>query len=107
MVPSIGHAWRWIAGGGGFALEEVLRGFITHKRKRDRAKAREALEKSGGRSGVGLMDFQVAEQLGWGTGKARAALKRLEKKGEAREFDGRWYMTGAVNGPKSPWPRRG
>ena len=99
MAVPFGHAWHWIAGSGvaGVAVgEEILRALFRHARNRDKRKAREALEKVGGRGGVGLMDFQVAEQWGWETKRARSALKRLQKSGEAREAEGRWYLTGAV-----------
>ncbi len=107
LVPSFGHSWHWIlGGGGGYAAGEIVRGFFRHKQKHDRAKVREALERAGGKSGVGLIDFQVAEQLGWDQAKARAALKRLEKKGEVREYEGQWYLTGVVQTSSSPWSRR-
>ncbi len=109
MAVSFGHAWHWIAGSGvaGLAVgEEILRALIRHARNRDKKKAREALEKGGGRAGVGLMDFQVAEQWGWDAKRARSALKRLQKAGDAHESEGRWYLGGVVQGRPSRWARR-
>jgi hypothetical protein len=51
------------------------------------------------------MDFQVAEQWGWEPKRARSALKRLQKSGEARQDDGRWYLTGAMQTRPSPRAR--
>ncbi len=109
MAVSFSHAWHWIGGAGvaGAAVaEEILRALFHHARNRDKRKAREALEKAGGRGGVGLMDFQVAEQWGWEPKRARSALKRLQKAGQARETDGRWYLTGAVQTRPSLRARR-
>jgi hypothetical protein len=103
-----GNAWHWLGGAGvaGAAVaEEILRALFHRARNRDKRKAREALEKVGGRGGVGLMDFQVAEQWGWEPKRARSALKRLQKSGEARQDDGRWYLTGAVQTRPSPRAR--
>ena len=109
MEISFGHAWHWIAGGGVpglLALEEGLRAIFRVRRKKDNAKAKEALEKGGAGAGVGLMDFQVAEQWGWDAKRARSALKRLQKSGDAHESEGRWYLGGVVQGRPSRWARR-
>lgn len=108
MGISIHDAWAWVGKAGVpgvIALEEGARALIRHTRRRDIKRAHQALEKSG--PGVGSMDFQVAEQWGWDVKKAQSVLRRLEKAGKAYQYDGRWYLSGAVVGRASRGARRG
>ena len=101
-----GHASGDVASSAALA-EIVVHRFVLRTRRKNEAKVLDALRMGGTGTGWGLTDDQVAGQHGWEPKKARSALKRLERKGQVRQADGRWYLGHATVGPKNAVVRRG
>jgi len=105
MRIDLAQAWRWITGSGSgdvataAALTEVVvHRFILRTRRKDEAKVLDTLRTGGSGTGWSLTDEQVAGQQGWEPKKARSALRRLQRKGQVREAEGRWYLGSAALG---------
>ncbi|MDE3137068.1 MAG: hypothetical protein KGL59_10875 [Acidobacteriota bacterium] len=102
-----GEAWRWITGHGSGEVataaamaEIVVHRFVRRTRQKDETKVLDTLRMGSGNSGWSLTEEQVAGQQGWEPKKARATLKRLERKGKVYQSEGRWYPGRATVGSK-------
>jgi hypothetical protein len=99
MRVDLGQALHWITGSGsadfGAVVAFAAHGFILRTRRKDEAKVLDTLRMGGSGTGWGLTDEQVAGQKGWEPKKARSALRRLRRKGQVRESEGRWYLGSA------------
>lgn len=99
---------RWISGNpeGGVlataaALAEPVLWVVHRVRQRRDSGVLDLLRASGGDTGVGFREDQIAGQSGSEPHKVGSALRRLEKKGKVRQSDGLWYVAGSARGRAS------
>jgi hypothetical protein len=91
---------RWISGNpeGGVlaaaaAMAEPIFWVVRRIQRLRDSGVLDVLRSSGGDSGVGFREDQIAAQNGAGPRRVRASLRRLEKSGDVRQADGHWFVT--------------
>lgn len=102
--------WRWLNGrasgdvaAAALVAEVVLHRFVLRARRKLESEVLDALGMGGG-TGWGLTEDQVAGQRGWEPKKARAVLRRLERRGRVRQADGRWFLARPAAPGRKPAP---
>ncbi len=114
MTGPLQQAWQWFSGNraaGLLAVAAVLaepfKWLVRHVQRKVDSGVLDVLRAAGGSSGVGFREDQIAGQSGSDPKKVRASLRRLRKRGQVREAEDRWYVTGTGSGEggkrRFPW----